>query len=82
MDSATEGVVLVSFGSVLQGSQVSYYLTVLEPWDGQVPPDKQAALLEAFGGLKERVLWKWEADHMEGKGLLVPLDLRGLIRQT
>jgi len=53
MDEATEGVLLVSFGSVLQGSQV--------------PPEKQAALLAAFGGLKERVLWKWEAETMHGK---------------
>jgi len=53
MDSATEGVLLVSFGSVLQGSQV--------------PQDKLAALLEAFGRLKEKVLFKWETDTLPGK---------------
>jgi len=53
MDSASEGVLLVSFGSVLQGSQV--------------PQDKLAALLEAFGSLKEKVLFKWETDNLPGK---------------
>jgi len=53
MDSATEGVVLVSFGSVLQGSQV--------------PQEKKAALMSALGQLKEKVLMKWESDEMEGK---------------
>ena len=53
MDSATEGVLYVSFGSVLQGSQV--------------PKDKKAALLAAFGKLKEKVLMKWESDHLDGK---------------
>ena len=53
MDDAKEGVVYVSFGSVLQGSQV--------------PQDKQEALLKAFGQLKERVLWKWETSNMKEK---------------
>ena len=53
MDSATEGVLYVSFGSVLQGSQV--------------PTDKKEALLKAFGSLKQKVLMKWESDDMEGK---------------
>jgi len=53
MDSASEGALLVSFGSVLQGSQV--------------PQDKLAALLEAFGRLKEKVLFKWETDNLPGK---------------
>ena len=53
MDEATQGVLYVSFGSVLQGSQV--------------PKDKKEALLRAFGKLKEKVLMKWESDHLEGK---------------
>jgi len=52
MDDATEGVLYVSFGSVLQGSQV--------------PKDKIDALIKAFGKLKEKVLMKWESDTMEG----------------
>jgi len=52
MDSATEGVVFVSFGSVLQGSQI--------------PEDKKSALLQVFGSLKQRVLMKWESDNIEG----------------
>lgn len=53
MDEATEGVVYVSFGSVLQGALV--------------PKDKQEALLNAFGKLKQRVLWKWESKDMKEK---------------
>jgi len=53
MDDAKEGVVYVSFGSVLQGSLV--------------PKDKQEALLKAFGSLKEKVLWKWESKEMKEK---------------
>ena len=53
MDGATEGVLYVSFGSVLQGSQV--------------PKDKKDALLKVFGTLKEKVLMKWESDHLDGK---------------
>ena len=34
--------------------------------DGQVPQDKLAALLEAFGRLKEKVLFKWETDNLPG----------------
>ena len=98
MDSASEGVLLVSFGSVLQGSQVccfcflpnNYFCFchcfvlflglfnnfILHGWffplinknnpDGQVPQDKLAALLEAFGRLKEKVLFKWETDDLPG----------------
>ena len=53
MDSAKEGVVFVSFGSVLQGSQI--------------PEDKKLALLQVFVYLKQRVLMKWESDHIDGK---------------
>ena len=51
MDAATEGVVYVSFGSVLQGSQV--------------PQDKKEALMKVFGSLKQKVLMKWETERME-----------------
>ena len=53
MDEASDGVLYVSFGSVLQGSQV--------------PKDKKEALMKALGKLKEKVLMKWESDSMEGK---------------
>eukprot|EP00091_Calanus_sinicus_P008624 TRINITY_DN20763_c0_g1_i1.p1 TRINITY_DN20763_c0_g1~~TRINITY_DN20763_c0_g1_i1.p1 ORF type:complete len:146 (-),score=48.68 TRINITY_DN20763_c0_g1_i1:130-567(-) len=33
----------------------------------RVPKDKKEALLKAFGKLKEKVLMKWESDHLEGK---------------
>ena len=29
--------------------------------------DKRKALLSVFGKLKQKVLWKWETDHMEDK---------------
>ena len=53
MDEAKEGVVYVSFGSVLQGSLV--------------PKDKLEALMKAFGNLKEKVLMKWESKEMKEK---------------
>ena len=51
LDEAKEGVIYVSFGSVLKASVMS--------------DDKRKALLSVFGKLKEKVLWKWETDHME-----------------
>jgi len=53
MDEAKDGVVYVSFGSVLQGSLV--------------PQDKKDALLNALGKLKERVLFKWESKDLKEK---------------
>lgn len=32
-----------------------------------LPADKRAMLLGAFSRMKERVLWKWEAEDMPGK---------------
>ena len=29
--------------------------------------DKRKTLLNVFGKLKQKVLWKWETDHMEDK---------------
>jgi len=51
MDSATEGVLYVSFGSVLLSCQL--------------PEDKKKAMLNIFRNLKEKVLWKWEDDNLE-----------------
>ena len=48
-----EGVIYVSFGSVLKASVMS--------------EDKRKALLSVFGKLKQKVLWKWETDYMEDK---------------
>ena len=53
MDEAKDGVVYVSFGSVLQGSLV--------------PKDKKKALFNALGKLKERVLFKWESKDLKEK---------------
>ena len=53
MDHAEGGVIYVSFGTIALGSQV--------------PQDKQEALLNVFGKLKERVLWKWETSAMKEK---------------
>ena len=54
MDEAgPDGVVYVSFGSVLKASVMS--------------DDKRKTLLSVFGKLKQKVLWKWETDEMEDK---------------
>ena len=74
MDEADTGVIYVSFGSVLQGSQVLHWSLVtrahtahnIHPWC-QVPADKKAALLSALGSLEQRVLMKWESEEMEGR---------------
>ena len=71
MDEAETGVIYVSFGSVLQGSQVQHWSLVtrahnIHPWC-QVPADKKAALLAALGSLEQRVLMKWESEEMEGR---------------
>jgi len=48
VDSAEHGVVLVSFGSVLQASKM--------------PEHKRKMMLNVFSLLKQRVIWKWEAE--------------------
>jgi glucuronosyltransferase len=53
MDSATEGVIFFSMGSVLQSTQ----------WR----PDKLDALLKAFGKLKQKVIWKYENPSLPNK---------------
>ena len=50
MDNAPNGVVYVSFGSVLQASKMS--------------EENRLKLVNAFGKLKEKVLWKWETETM------------------
>ena len=52
LDSAKEGVIYVSFGSVIQASQMS--------------DEKRRIFLNSFRKLKQKVLWKWETEHMEG----------------
>lgn len=54
MDEADEnGVIFVSFGSVLQASQMSDELRI--------------KLTTVFGQLKQRILWKWESEEMKDK---------------
>ena len=47
------GVIFVSFGSMLKGSLMSEKMRQI--------------FTNAFGKLKQRVLWKWESEEMEGK---------------
>ena len=47
------GVIFVSFGSMLKGSLMSEKMRKI--------------FTNAFGKLKQRVLWKWESEEMEGK---------------
>ncbi len=46
LDSATEGVIYVSWGSMIRAETL--------------PVDKRDSLLKAFGSLEQKVLWKWE----------------------
>ena len=48
MDSATEGVVFVSFGSALDPSLMS--------------SEKTSMFLETFRRLKMKVIWKWNSE--------------------
>jgi glucuronosyltransferase len=50
LDSASDGVIYFSMGSVLQSSDLPDY--------------KRDALLEAFSELKQHVLWKWETEAL------------------
>ena len=52
LDSAKEGVVYVSFGSMISASLM--------------PDEKRQHFLNAFKKLKQKVLWKWETEHMDG----------------
>ncbi len=51
--AAEHGVVYVSFGSVLQAKEMSEY--------------NRKMLVRVFGGLKQRVIWKWETEDMADK---------------
>lgn len=53
LDSATEGVVVFSMGSLIQSSE----------W----PEDKREAFVNAFKKLKQKVIWKYEADVLPNK---------------
>jgi glucuronosyltransferase len=53
LDNAKEGVVYVSFGSVISASLMS--------------EEKRQSFLSAFKKLKQKVLWKWETETMDGK---------------
>ncbi|XP_049860385.1 UDP-glucosyltransferase 2-like [Schistocerca gregaria] len=53
LDGARDGVVYFSLGSNVQSSAM--------------PPDTVRAFLDAFAGIPQRVLWKWEADRLPGQ---------------
>ena len=53
LDEATDGVIYVSFGTVIKAAYMS--------------EEKRKNFLNVFGGLKQKVLWKWETEEMEGK---------------
>uniref|UniRef100_A0A182MLU6 Uncharacterized protein n=1 Tax=Anopheles culicifacies TaxID=139723 RepID=A0A182MLU6_9DIPT len=52
MDEAPDGVIVVSFGSVLKAATL--------------PVTKRTAMIEAFKHFKQRVVWKWE-EQMENQ---------------
>ena len=53
LDSATEGAVLFSMGSIIQAVQ----------W----PDEKREAFIRAFGKLKQKVIWKYENETLPNK---------------
>ncbi|XP_049810001.1 UDP-glucosyltransferase 2-like isoform X3 [Schistocerca nitens] len=53
LDGAWDGVVYFSLGSNVQSSAM--------------PPETVRAFLDAFAGIPQRVLWKWEADRLPGQ---------------
>ncbi|XP_023012472.2 UDP-glycosyltransferase UGT5 [Leptinotarsa decemlineata] len=52
-DNAKDGVIYFSMGSNLKPSDMSQ--------------DSKQAILSALGKLKQKVLWKWDEDHLPGK---------------
>jgi glucuronosyltransferase len=53
LDSATDGAILFSMGSIIQGKD----------WE----PSKRDAFVRAFGKLKQKVLWKYENETLPKK---------------
>jgi glucuronosyltransferase len=53
LDSATDGVILFSMGSIIQAVK----------W----PEEKREAFVKAFGKLKQKVLWKYENETLPNK---------------
>ena len=53
LDDAKDGVIYVSFGSVVKAKYMD--------------DDKRKAFLNVFRKLKQKVLWKWETEHMDDK---------------
>jgi glucuronosyltransferase len=53
LDSATDGVILFSMGSIIQAVQ----------W----PEEKREAFVKSFGKLKQKVLWKYENETLPNK---------------
>ncbi|XP_059088852.1 uncharacterized protein LOC131884964 [Tigriopus californicus] len=53
IDGAKDGVIYVSFGSVLSGSKM--------------PERIRQMFINVFSSLKQRVIFKWETEEMEGK---------------
>lgn len=55
---AKDGFILFSFGSLIRGSTL--------------PPERLNAILKVFSGMTQRVIWKWENEHLEN----VPPNVR------
>lgn len=53
MDSAKEGVIYVSWGSIIRAETL--------------PEDKRNAFIDAFGSVKQKVFWKWENETLPNK---------------
>lgn len=51
IESATDGVIYISFGSFLRSSEM--------------PPEKFEAMMAIFRKIKQKVIWKWEKDEIK-----------------
>ncbi|KAK7870747.1 hypothetical protein R5R35_009897 [Gryllus longicercus] len=60
LDGAKEGVVYFSLGSTARGATL--------------PAEKRDAFIEAFKGLPQKVLWKWEEDSIPNKPVNVMIS--------
>lgn len=50
IDSATDGVIYVSWGSMIKADTL--------------PIEKREILVELFGSMKQKILWKWENETL------------------
>ena len=61
-ESGDAGFIIVSFGSILKGSNM--------------PSDIQKIFLATFGRLRQKVIWKWEDDVTKNENIKIPSNIK------